>query len=167
MPTKKKLHWTQTPEGKEKLKTMHTPKPKVPWRAVEVNQNSANTVSPTQKLPNQFIDSLKKVDSSWQLERFMEEFFAKGVRLAGRKNHDYAGNGDPFFNFRRFGIQGFIVRMGDKFARLETLATHGYLAVTEESYQDTLIDIANYAALLAAFLYNQQIEAQEQNAKSR
>lgn len=110
---------------------------------------------------------LTKIDSSWRLENFMQEFFAKGVRLASRKNHDYAGNGDPFFNFRRFGVQGFIVRMGDKFARLETLATHGYLAVIEESYQDTLIDIANYAALLAAFLYNQRIEVEESNAKSR
>ena len=129
---------------------------------IEQAYNQASISTPAARQPNQFIDCLKKIDSRWQLERFMQEFFTKGVSLASRKNHDYAGNGDPFYNFRRFGMTGFIVRMSDKFARLETLASHGYLAVTDESYTDTLIDIANYAALLAAFIYNQGLEAQEQ-----
>ena len=168
MPTKKKLekklHWTQTPEGKIKIKAIGLKKrilakePETPPPALNTAYYTAQAAP---KLPNQYVDSIKVIDSVWALRKFMEEFFAKGVELAQRKNHDYTLSGDPFYNFKRAGVNGFIVRLQDKFARIESLATHGTLAVTEEKFEDTLIDIANYAALLAAFLYNQRAELEK------
>lgn len=160
MPTKKKKpHWTQTDEGKIKLKTMKKKDTGLGSMPEKIEQNQCmQATTSTMNQPNQFVDALQPIDTRWRLEKFLQEFFAKGVNLATRKNNDYAGTGDPFYNLRRFGLQGIVVRMGDKLARLETLATHNYLAVTDEKYSDTLLDLANYAALAAAFLYQQQVE---------
>lgn len=89
---------------------------------------------------------------------FLREFFEKGQAILKNKNHDY-GNGDVFGNFREFGTQGFLVRMSDKWARIKTFASKGFLLVRDESVQDTLIDLANYCALLAAWLHNERILA--------
>lgn len=60
-------------------------------------------------------------------------------------------------NIPRYGVSGTIVRMGDKFSRLEELLGKGDLlpgAVEseDESIEDTLIDIANYATIMRAQL---------------
>ena len=79
--------------------------------------------------------------------------------LMEKKNHDYAGNNDPFANFLRvqhLGIctaeQGFLVRMADKLSRLSTYATVGKLEVKDEGVYDTLIDMINYSVLLSAYI---------------
>lgn len=65
------------------------------------------------------------------------------------KNNDYATESDPFRNFREFGELGFLVRMSDKFARLRTaLHEKRELSVSDETIDDTLIDLANYSVLL-------------------
>ena len=94
------------------------------------------------------------------------EWFCNSAReLSARKNNDYAGNGgeEPFANFTRveaMGIcsteQGFMVRLTDKLSRLATLAAGGKLQVTNETAQDTLKDVVNYAILLAAFMADTQ-----------
>lgn len=95
-----------------------------------------------------------------ELLEFHEEFTAKMYDICRRKNQDYAGGaGDPFANFRRveaLGVcateLGFLVRMTDKMSRLATLLQPGAEAqVKDESVEDTLIDLANYSLLLAAF----------------
>jgi len=73
----------------------------------------------------------------------------KKIHLA--KDHDYAGE-VPFSNFyksKSFGVEpwvGAMVRMSDKWSRLCNLATKEP-AVVEESFDDTLIDLANYALI--------------------
>jgi hypothetical protein len=92
---------------------------------------------------------------------FHESFCARARELSARKNSDYAGSGGelPFANFTRvehLGIasteQGFLTRMMDKFCRLITFCRDGKLAVTNESAEDTLLDLVNYSCLLAAYL---------------
>jgi hypothetical protein len=65
-----------------------------------------------------------------------------------RKNNDYGGPDDPWKNFRDFGTLGIVVRMSDKFARIKTaLVEKRGLEVSDESVEDTLIDLANYAII--------------------
>lgn len=88
-----------------------------------------------------------------------------------KKNADYAGNEgkEPFANFTRvesMGIcsteQGFLVRMTDKMSRLSSFVESGKLAVENESFEDTIIDIVNYAVLMYSYLHDKN--TQEQSA---
>lgn len=79
-----------------------------------------------------------------------------GLAIAKNKNADYAGNGDPFANFRTsesVGVsvpRGILVRMMDKLSRVSNLITRPP-AVANESLMDTCIDLSNYALILAAY----------------
>lgn len=86
------------------------------------------------------------------------ELLKQMADLHAHKNHDYAGNEDPLANFRMCEAQGLqpwqgiVVRLGDKFSRLQTFARQGTLAVKSESITDTLMDLAVYS-LLAILCY--------------
>jgi hypothetical protein len=72
--------------------------------------------------------------------------------LHSRKNHDYAGQ-DPLSNLKsslRLGLSpflGVLVRLQDKWSRLEQFARSGQLMVKDETVEDTLMDIAVYSLL--------------------
>ena len=91
--------------------------------------------------------------------KFLEETYANCVATSRRKNADYAGDADPFANFRlveKLGIcsveTGILVRMTDKMARITNLLQEGRVnQVKDESVDDTLIDLANYSVILAAY----------------
>ncbi len=72
-----------------------------------------------------------------------------------KKNHDYAGDKDPLANFREFGWYGIIVRISDKYHRIINFTKKGVLKVVEESFKDTLLDLANYC-LLAIILWEEE-----------
>jgi hypothetical protein len=67
------------------------------------------------------------------------------------KNHDYASDVDPLSNFRRaekLGVtplQGILVRMSDKWSRIEQLVSGK--TPKNESLRDTLMDNAIYSLL--------------------
>lgn len=75
------------------------------------------------------------------------------------KNHDYAEDADPLSNLRRaeaFGVpafKGVLVRLSDKWSRLEQLASGK--TPKHESLRDSLIDNAVYS-LLAVLLLDEQ-----------
>jgi hypothetical protein len=79
---------------------------------------------------------------------------ADALTLMRRKNADYATADDPFRNFRMFGALGFLVRMGDKLARLRTFVETGKLE--NESVYDSIIDLINYPVLLAGYIASEQ-----------
>ena len=93
------------------------------------------------------------------------------AEVHSRKNHDYAGDSDPLKNLRaceRLNLEpfmGVMVRLQDKWSRLEEFVKSGRLMVKDESVLDTLIDNANYS-LLAIILYKEQLEKQKQEIKS-
>ncbi len=99
--------------------------------------------------------------------KFHEAFCADMVRITKAKNHDYTGNNpNPFANFE--GVenanvcsteQGFLVRMHDKMARINSFVQKGVLQVADESIEDTLKDLANYSALLAGYIKSKKQEA--------
>ena len=60
------------------------------------------------------------------------------------KNADY---GDSFAKVRREYPEAICIRLMDKLERLKTLYKGGEQQVKEESIDDTLLDIANYAVM--------------------
>lgn len=92
--------------------------------------------------------------------KYHAECLAKMTAITKAKNHDYTGDsGDPFFNFTRVEKmdvasteQGFLTRILDKYSRLTTFVKKGVLKVKDESIEDTLLDMANYAILFSAYI---------------
>jgi len=63
----------------------------------------------------------------------------------GRKNKDY---GDSFGKtFQKYGIISALTRMSDKWNRIETLAAGKKNLVSDESLEDTLMDMACYCLM--------------------
>jgi hypothetical protein len=61
-----------------------------------------------------------------------------------RKNHDY---GDAAYQgYKKFGPAYFLVQLHNKLSRLESL-TNKTQQVKDESIDDTLLDMANYAVM--------------------
>ena len=91
------------------------------------------------------------------------------IQIAVRKNADYtAGSGDPFANFRLTETLGFgsvetgiLVRMTDKMARLRCLTEGRTLQVKDETIEDTLLDLANYALILRSYIYHKGLPVTE------
>jgi len=87
------------------------------------------------------------------------------AELHSRKNHDYAGEGNPLRNFYKSEEQGIepwrgvMVRLSDKWSRLESFCKQGTFVVKDESLEDTLMDNAVYS-LIAIILRREQKEAQ-------
>lgn len=92
--------------------------------------------------------------------RFYEMLEAM-AELHSRKNHDYAGTSDPLKNLRackRLELKpfmGVMVRLQDKWSRLEEFVKSGKLMVKGESVKDTLMDNAVYS-ILAIILYEEE-----------
>jgi hypothetical protein len=104
-----------------------------------------------------------------ELLKMHEMICEKGRSLMRKKNADYAGNGgnEPFANFTRvesMGIcsteQGFLVRMTDKMSRLSSFVESGKLAVENESFEDTIIDVVNYAVLMYSYIHDKNTKEQ-------
>ena len=90
--------------------------------------------------------------------------------LHDAKNSDYATDHDPLSNFRRaeaFGVPawiGILIRMSDKWSRIEQLAATGKVA-KNESLRDSLIDNAVYS-LLAIIALDETMAASTSPAPS-
>lgn len=82
--------------------------------------------------------------------------YAKGIDLIKAKNADYATGDDPFANFRMSSLVGIpveraiLMRMCDKMARMSNLWDKE-AQVTDESIEDTILDLCNYANILLAY----------------
>jgi hypothetical protein len=92
-------------------------------------------------------------------EQLLEEIVEsqkQGLEIIRAKNMDYSTNDDPFKNFRMWGKLGFAVRMSDKVSRIQQLITKGKAEVLDESLEDTLLDLSNYAHLMLAYLKDEK-----------
>lgn len=87
----------------------------------------------------------------------MANFSQIGMAIVRNKNRDYAGNGEPFANFRgseALGVslpRGILIRISDKMARISNLLSRPP-AVANESLIDTCIDASNYFLILATYI---------------
>ena len=62
-----------------------------------------------------------------------------------KKNADYGSSFDDLFD--EFGMTSALLRMKDKYNRLKSITEKGQIQVKDESVEDTLLDLANYAIL--------------------
>lgn len=62
-----------------------------------------------------------------------------------KKNHDY---GDSFSrSFKKYGLVAAMVRMEDKWNRLDNMALGAEQKVADETIRDTLLDLAGYCVM--------------------
>lgn len=106
---------------------------------------------------------------------FHKQFCERMMQITERKNADYSGAGDdPFNNFRHIGnmvhvpnvdmvAAGFLTRMSDKFSRIGSFIAKGELQVKDESVEDSLLDLANYAALFSGYLRERAIALRKES----
>jgi hypothetical protein len=81
-------------------------------------------------------------------KRIRALFEERCMPLLTAKGHDYSGDEDALANFRRHGLKGVVVRLGDKYERLNSLVWKSRDArVAGEKVEDTLIDLVNYGLL--------------------
>ncbi len=102
-----------------------------------------------------------------QLYDFFDSYTDQAKRLSQAKNEDYAASEDPFMNFKQCGEIGIITRMTDKVTRLKNLIFSEFKTgksnpAVDESIEDTLMDLFNYAWLLAAFREAKGCDAADQ-----
>ena len=87
--------------------------------------------------------------------------------LHDAKHHDYATEENPYKNLEKvsaIGIEpwrGIVIRLMDKFSRLEEYCVKGELAIKSEGIQDTFADIAVYS-ILARILFRKEQEKQQE-----
>ena len=74
------------------------------------------------------------------------EIQQNALELFKKKNADY---GDAF---AKFGVIGVLMRIEDKLQRLMSLSHNKIQLVNDESMQDTLLDLHNYAAMAIMLL---------------
>lgn len=102
--------------------------------------------------------------ATWPPQRHGDPRFYKLLEeiadLHSRKNHDYSRAEDPLSNFRmseQLGIdawKGVLVRMSDKWARIQQLANGK--EPKNESLRDSLIDNAVYSLICVLLLEERQ-----------
>ena len=68
------------------------------------------------------------------------------------KNNDYGNSFSKLFE--EFGITSSLIRLSDKLERLKTLANEKKQEAKDESIEDTLLDLANYAVMTIVELKN-------------
>lgn len=102
---------------------------------------------------------MKKVEQ----ERFLEEFFIEMSEVILKKGNDYA-NDDRLSNFKLAGAvsglsaeQNCLSLIATKVARLGVLFNSDENP-NNESIEDSILDLANYSALLAMIVYESKVE---------
>jgi hypothetical protein len=97
--------------------------------------------------PTRLIEKPRQPDRVQQLKALQKESLA----LFTKKNADY---GDAF---AQFGLVGVLVRMEDKIKRSISIGQRGIHLVETETLRDTLVDLANYAAMAVLLIDNGEL----------
>lgn len=105
------------------------------------------------KLPKLIVNAMmldeypeeKKVDNRpWEVQEF-EKITKQMFDTYQKKNADYGNSFDDLFD--EFGMTSALLRIKDKYNRLKSITEKNKIEVKNESVEDTLIDMANYAIL--------------------
>lgn len=97
-----------------------------------------------------------------ELLTFADNVFNDCMTILERKGSDYATNEDAFKNFKNsemVGVpatKGVIIRMMDKMSRIANLIDNDP-KVVDERFEDTIMDLINYAIILSAMKHESTI----------
>jgi len=107
-------------------------------------------------------DSAEMASNASPRDNFLHELrqnHKKDMEIVEAKNSDYAQGFDPFQNFKMVedaGLmtveEGIAVRMSDKLQRIFNLLDKDEAEVDDETLEDTLSDLRNYANILQVYL---------------
>lgn len=100
---------------------------------------------------------------------------SRACELMAKKNHDYSGvqdTEDAFQNFRFIEATGattaevgIFTRICDKVKRLGGVVARGnHLQVSDESFEDTILDLINYAVILHGYRLSKSKEVKTSGA---
>jgi hypothetical protein len=88
--------------------------------------------------------------------KFHEHCCTRMIDITKKKNHD-------------LGVcsveQGFLTRMSDKMSRITTFVQKGILQVSDESVDDTLLDLSNYCILMLGYIESKREKAMHEEKK--
>lgn len=101
------------------------------------------------------IHALKQLGQRPILEDNVQQFMDITTNMAktyAAKNHDYGNSFGQSLDEE--GLAASRIRMGDKWNRYKTLSKTNDIEVKDESIEDTLLDLANYAIMTVMWLRN-------------
>lgn len=119
-------------------------------------RNAAKTYSQLEEIRERIIKELTGNRKTFVEQ--MSQNSTAALELVMKKTNDYATIDDPYRNFRMcesVGVsveKGILVRMCDKLSRIGNLIDNGTASVKDESVEDTLIDVMNYANILLCYM---------------
>lgn len=73
-----------------------------------------------------------------------------GLELFKKKNEDYGNSVEK--SIEKYGLRPNLIRLDDKLNRANTLLLNQRSRVKSESLYDTLVDLGNYAYMLATYV---------------
>lgn len=93
------------------------------------------------------------MDKSKEHMQILNELYETYVK----KNADYGNSFDNSLD--KHGLVAAAVRLGDKMSRLDSLVGGKKAQVLDESIEDTLLDMANYAVMSVMWLRNKELKS--------
>lgn len=124
---------------------------------IEDNKQSKSHLTATPKVNQTILDDLtKKLDKlgvTWIEDNSFESVIKEMIDTYKRKNSDYGNSFDKSLD--KFGLIASVVRLNDKFNRIEQLIQNKEQQVKDESIRDTFMDMANYCAMTVAWMDQQ------------
>lgn len=83
---------------------------------------------------------------------YFDDILKEMSEVHQRKNADYGNNFHK--RYEKYGFLTALLRLTDKMERLENIYEKGEVQVKDESVEDTLLDLANYAVMTIVELRN-------------
>lgn len=103
----------------------------------------------------EFEDEYEVIEDNEVIENnSFESVIKEMIDTYRRKNSDYGNSFD--ISLDKFGLIASVVRISDKFNRLENLVKNKEQLVKDESIRDTFMDMANYCAMTVAWMDQQK-----------
>lgn len=101
------------------------------------------------------VQNMEKVKYSNKAQSYVDYFddiLKEMSEVHQRKNADYGNNFHK--RYEKYGFLTALLRLTDKMERLENIYEKGEIQVKDESVEDTLLDLANYAVMTIVELKN-------------
>ena len=105
------------------------------------------------------VQNMEKVKCSNKAQSYVDYFddiLKEMSEVHQRKNADYGNNFHK--RYEKYGFLTALLRLTDKMERLENIYEKGEIQVKDESVEDTLLDLANYAVMTIVELRNNKKE---------
>lgn len=120
-------------------------------KTTDLSAYPTNPATLTQEIPEitKTTPPVSKINS-----RTVADIFTTQFKTFITKNKNYGNSFEESLN--KYGLIAGLTRISDKFNRLETLIINNEQGTVDESLYDTLLDLSNYATMLAAYISNKE-----------